>query len=227
MARGSEFLLASMSMLLLWETKVIELSKEFQVVVFRLDFDLLHEVMSWPEVWRSRTRSELKKYFQASWVPELVPRPLSSPGTGSKVSIEPLVWKKTTYLKVWTPHTKDGGPLGIRDVPMMSFGVDELCKRVSQKTQTCRTATGDIIFDCSSWNSWWSKLNLSLYCQISPIKPLLHLDPNVWIKWQWTGYIFVCYSSVLSGSGNWNEEFHFLYQDPEFFCIELSLHEGN
>ena len=50
MARGSEFPLASMSMLLLWETKVIELKKEFQVVVFRLDFDLLHEVMSCPEV---------------------------------------------------------------------------------------------------------------------------------------------------------------------------------
>ena len=35
-----------LSSLLLWERKVIELKKEFQVVVCRLDFDLLHKVMS-------------------------------------------------------------------------------------------------------------------------------------------------------------------------------------
>lgn len=79
MARGWDFpwLLSS---LLLWERKVIELKKEFQVVVCRLDFDLLHKVMSWPEVWCSRTGSGLKKYFQASW----------SPRTGSQASFEPV-----------------------------------------------------------------------------------------------------------------------------------------
>ena len=97
MARGSEFPLASMSMLLLWETKVIELKKEFQVVVFRLDFDLLHEVMSWPEVWHSRTGSELKKYFQASWVPELVPRPLLSPCTSSQASTSPRTGSQASF----------------------------------------------------------------------------------------------------------------------------------
>lgn len=38
---AGNFPVAFMSMLLLWETKVIELKKEFQVVVCRLDFDLL------------------------------------------------------------------------------------------------------------------------------------------------------------------------------------------
>ena len=80
MARGWEFPLAFMSILLLWERKVIELKKEVQVVVCRLDFDLLHKVMSWPEVWCSRTGSGLKKYFQASW----------SPRTGSQASFEPV-----------------------------------------------------------------------------------------------------------------------------------------
>ena len=183
-----------LSSLLLWERKVIELKKEFQVVVCRLDFDLLHKVMSWPEVWCSRT--------------------------GSKASFEPLVWKKTSYVKVWAPHTKDGGPLGIRDISMMSFGVDELCKRVSQKHKHAAHLT------VSTWKSWWSKLNLSLYCQISPIKPLLHLDPNVRINWRWTGYtcIFVCYSCVLSGSGNWNKEFPFLYQDFIINLFVLNFH---
>ena len=153
-------------------------------------------------------------------VQELVPRPLSSPGTGSKASFKPLVWKKTTCVKVWAPHTKDGGPLGIRDISMMSFDVDELCKRVSQKHKHAAHLT------VSTWKSWWSKLNLSLYCQISPIKPLLHLDPNVRIKWRWTGYtcIFVCYSCVLSGSGNWNKEFPFLYQDFIINLFVLNFH---
>ena len=35
-----------LSSLLLWERKVIELRKEFRVVLCRLDFDLLHKVMS-------------------------------------------------------------------------------------------------------------------------------------------------------------------------------------
>ena len=65
--------------------------------------------------------------------------------------------------------------------------IDELCKGVSQKHK--HAAQQLETFDCSTWKSWWSKLNLSLYCQISPIKPLLHLDPNVRIKWRWTGYI--------------------------------------
>lgn len=141
-------------------------------------------------------------------VQELVPRPLSSPGTGSKASFEPLVWKKTTYVEVWAPHTKDGGPLGIRDISMMSFGVDELCRRVSQKHKHAAQQLETV--ECSTWKSWWSKLNLSLYCQISPMIPMLLSDPIVRIKWRWTGYRFVCCSCVLFGSGNWNEEIHFL-----------------
>ena len=46
----------------------------------RFWFVLIHKVMPWPKVWRSRTGSGLKKYFQASW----------SPRTGSQASFEPL-----------------------------------------------------------------------------------------------------------------------------------------
>ena len=88
MARGWEFPLAFMSMLLLWETKVIELKKEFQVVVCTLDFDLLDKVMPWLEVWRSRTGSGLKKYFQASW----------SPRTGSQASFKSRNWFQGLFL---------------------------------------------------------------------------------------------------------------------------------
>ena len=134
-------------------------------------------------------------------VQELVPRPLSSPGTGSKASFKPLVWNKTTYVKVWAPHTKDGGPLGIRDISMMSFGVDELCKRVSQKHKHAAHLT------VSTWKSWWSKLNLSLYC----------LDIHVYLFVIAVFYLvqviemknFIFYSRILS---------------LIFFCIELSLH---
>ena len=88
MARGWEFPLAFMSILLLWETKVIELKKEFQVVVCRLDFDLLDKVMPWLEVWCSRTGSGLKKYFQASW----------SPRTGSQASLKSRNWFQGLFL---------------------------------------------------------------------------------------------------------------------------------
>ena len=95
MARGWEFPLTFMSMLLLWETKVIELKKEFQVVVCGLDFDLLDKVMPWLEVWRSRTGSGLKKYFQASW--SLGTRSLLSPWTSSQTSTSPGIGSQASF----------------------------------------------------------------------------------------------------------------------------------
>ena len=105
MARGWEFPLAFMSMLLLWETKVIELKKEFQVVVCRLDFDLFEYTRSChdPKCDAQELEVGWKSTSRPLGVPELVPRPLlspwisyqaqnwfprplSSPGTGSKAS---------------------------------------------------------------------------------------------------------------------------------------------